>query len=104
MVYAGLFLLGAIVGVASAKIMLILTSTKDAENYPLGGFVPAILVVFDFGQTSTLLGAGTLVLGGLFGYYLLITIWARYMMKGPAPHVVDQKDTKISTSLSDYLG
>ncbi len=108
MVYAGIFLIGAIVGIVCAKIMILLTSTEDARNYPLGGFVPAVLIVFDLGQDSSLLGAAVLVTGGLFGYYLLVTIWGKYMMKSPkeapsAPHIVDPQSTRKSVSLGDYL-
>ena len=44
-----------------------------------------------------------LVTGGLFGYYLLVTLWEKYMMKGPAPRVVDPQTTRTSASLSDFL-
>ena len=103
MVYAGIFLVGAIAGVGGAKIMLVLTSSENARNYPLGGLAPAILIVFDLGQTSAILGAGILVLGGLFGYYLLVAMWEKYMMKAPTPPIVEQPETRGGTSLSDYL-
>ena len=108
MEYAGIFLIGAIAGIVCAKIMVFLTSTEDAQMYPLGGFVPAILIVFDLGQDSNLLGAAVLIMGGLFGYYLLVTIWEKYLMKGPAedpsdPRIDDPQTTRTGASLSDYL-
>ncbi len=103
MVYVGIFLIGAIAGIVCAKIMVFLTSTEDAQTYPLGGFFPAVLIVFDFGQDSSLLGAAMLVTGGLFGYYLLVTLWEKYMMKDPAARVVDPQTTRTGASMSDYL-
>ena len=103
MVYAGIFLIGAIVGIVCARVMVFLTSSEDARTYPLGGFVPAVLIVFDFGQDSSLLGAAVLTIGGLFGYYLLVTILSKFMMKGPAARVVDPQTTRTGASMSDYL-
>ena len=108
MEYAGIFLIGAIVGIACAKLMVFLTCIEDARTYPLGGFVPAVLIVFDLGQDSSLLGAAVLIMGGMFGYYLLVTIWGKFMMKGPGedpstPRVDDSQTTHSGTSLSDYL-
>ncbi|MBF0277716.1 MAG: hypothetical protein HQM13_08000 [SAR324 cluster bacterium] len=103
MVYAGIFLIGAIGGLACAKIMLFLTTSENARNYPLGGFAPAVLIIFDLGQNSAVLGGGILAMGGLFGYYLLVSVWAKYMDKAPALPVKEKPPVSAGTSLKDYL-
>lgn len=103
MVYAGIFLLAALLALVFARIMLYLTDFKNAERYPLGGFMPATLIIFDLGYHSAILGAGIATMGGLFGYYLLITIWEKYMLKGPVPDVPESLKTEIGVSVRDYL-
>ncbi|MBF0288502.1 MAG: hypothetical protein HQM14_11855 [SAR324 cluster bacterium] len=104
MTYAGMLLIGAIIGIACAKIMVMfITDTANAEMYPVGGFIPAGMIVFDLGQNSAILGAGVLVMGGLFGYYLLIAIWKRYVQSGPAPRIINPEQTQTARSLRDYL-
>ncbi len=104
MIYAGLLLIGALIGIGCAKVMvMVITDTTNAEMYPVGAFMPAGLIVFDLGQDSAILGAGALVMGGLFGYYLLIAIWKRYIQSGPTPRTINPEQTHTTTSLRDYL-
>lgn len=103
MAFIGVFLLGSLAGFVCAKLTVIFSSDEIAQNYPVGGFAPALLVVFNLGIDNTLLAACLLSIGGLFGYYLGVTIWIRYFQKGKAPHIVVQKDTDQHAHIADYL-
>ena len=70
-----IFLIGAGTGIVLSIISMLLIGTANAEQYPLGGFLPALWMVADLGVTSQLVAAGILMMGGMTGYYLLLTFW-----------------------------
>ena len=70
-----IFLIGAGTGVVLSIISMLIISAANAEQYPLGGFLPALWMVADLGVTSQLVAAGILMMGGMTGYYLVLTFW-----------------------------
>jgi len=72
---ANIFLIGAGTGVVLSIISMLIISAAKAEQYPLGGFLPALWMVADLGVTSQLVVAGLLMMGGMTGYYLILTFW-----------------------------
>ena len=70
-----IFLIGAGTGVVLSIISMLIISAANAEQYPLGGFLPALWMVADLGVTSQLVAAGILMMGGMTGYYLGLPFW-----------------------------
>ena len=70
-----IFFIGAGTGVVLSIISMLIISAANADQYPLGGFLPALWMVADLGVTSQLVAAGILMMGGITGYYLLLTFW-----------------------------
>lgn len=75
MATVNIFLIGAGTGVVLSIISMLIISAANAEQYPLGGFLPALWMVADLGVTSQLVAAGILMMGGMTGYYLVLTFW-----------------------------
>ena len=67
------------VGFGSGFLLSILSiailNSVNAERFPLGGFLPALWFLADLGNTSQIVKAGCLVMGGLLGYYLILALW-----------------------------
>ena len=67
------------IGFGSGMLLSILSiaffNTSNAEKFPLGGFLPAIWLVSDLGGSSQLVEGGMLVMGGMLGYYLILSMW-----------------------------
>ena len=70
-----IFLIGAGTGAVLSIVSMLIISSAKAEQYPLGGFLPALWMVADLGVTSQLVAAGILMMGGITGYYMLLTLW-----------------------------
>ena len=68
-----MFLVGTGSGAVLAIISMLLINAENAEQYPLGGFIPALWILADWGSFSQIEVAGILILGGMSGYYLLLT-------------------------------
>ena len=62
-------------GLLLSILSIALMNSVNAERFPLGGFLPALWVVADLGNTSQIVRAGCLVMGGLLGYYLILAMW-----------------------------
>ena len=62
-------------GLLLSILSIALLNSVNAERFPLGGFLPALWVVADLGNTSQIVRAGCLVMGGLLGYYLILALW-----------------------------
>lgn len=103
MAYFGILAAGIFAGIIFGKATIFLTSIENAKKYPLGGVAPSALIVMDLGQDSAVLGIGVLTLGGLFGYYLLVSIWGAYIQKGPATRIIGEHSIQKAASLKDYL-
>ena len=68
-----ILLIGASTGVIFAIISILIINTSNSERYPVGGFLPALWMVADLGESSKLVAAGLLMMGGITGFYLMIT-------------------------------
>ena len=67
-----ILLIGACTGVIFAIISILIINTSNSERYPIGGFLPALWVVADLGESSKLVAAGLLMMGGITGFYLML--------------------------------
>ena len=67
-----ILLIGAGTGVIFAIISILVINTSNSERYPVGGFLPALWIVADLGESSKLVAAGLLMMGGITGFYLMI--------------------------------
>ena len=68
-----ILLLGASSGVIFAIISILIINTPNSEKYPVGGFLPALWIVADLGESSKLVAAGLLMMGGITGFYLMLS-------------------------------
>ena len=69
-----ILLIGAGTGVIFAIISILIINTSNSEKYPVGGFLPALWMVADLGESSKLVAAGLLMMGGITGFYLMLAI------------------------------
>lgn len=53
----------------------ILADTNRAARFPGLGTLPGVLVPFDLGLSSQVAEFAILLMGGLFGYYLFLSLW-----------------------------
>ena len=67
-----ILLIGACTGVIFAIISILIINTSNSERYPVGGFLPALWMVADLGESSKLVAAGLLMMGGITGFYLML--------------------------------
>ena len=67
-----ILLIGASSGVIFAIISILIINTSNSEKYPVGGFLPALWMVADLGESSKLVAAGLLMMGGITGFYLML--------------------------------
>ena len=67
-----ILLIGTCTGVLFAIISILIINTSNSERYPIGGFLPALWVVADLGESSKLAAAGLLMMGGITGFYLML--------------------------------
>ena len=72
--YKRQLLIGASTGVLFAIISILIINTSNSERYPVGGFLPALWMVADLGESSKLVAAGLLMMGGITGFYLMIAL------------------------------
>ena len=68
-----ILLIGASSGVIFAIISIFIINTPNSEKYPVGGFLPALWMVADLGESSKLVAAGLLMMGGITGFYLMLS-------------------------------
>ena len=69
-----ILLIGASSGVIFAIISILIINTPNSEKYPVGGFLPALWIVADLGESSKLVAAGLLMMGGITGFYLMLAL------------------------------
>ena len=72
-----IFLIGPGTGSVFSVISMLLINANNAEQYPVGGFLPALWMVSELRVDSKIVVAGILMMGGLRGYFLILTIWKR---------------------------
>ena len=68
-----ILLIGASTGVIFAIISILIFNTSNSERYPIGGFLPALWMVTDLGDYSKIEAAGLLMMGGITGFYIMIS-------------------------------
>ena len=69
-----ILLIGASTGVIFAIISILIINTSNSERYPVGGFLPALWMVADLGESSKLVAAGLLMMGGITGFYFMLAL------------------------------
>ena len=62
-------------GLLLSVISIAFFNSTNAERFPLGGFLPALWLVSDLGGSSQLVEGGMLVMGGMLGYYMILSMW-----------------------------
>ena len=67
-----ILLIGFGTGIIFAIISILIINTSNSEKYPVGGFLPALWIVADLGESSKLVAAGLLIMGGITGFYLML--------------------------------
>ena len=67
-----ILLTGLGTGVLFAIISILIINTSNSEKYPIGGFLPALWMVTDLGESSKLEAAGLLMMGGITGFYIML--------------------------------
>ena len=95
-----IFLIGAGTGTVFSVFSMLLLNTQNAEKYPLGGFMPALWMVADLGMDSKIVVAGILNMGGMTGYFLILTIWKKRpeaLIKTRPQETQVSKDSKLVT-------
>ena len=70
-----ILLIGAGTGAVFSVISMLLINANNAEQYPVGGFLPALWMVAELGVDSKIVVAGILMMGGMTGYFLILTVW-----------------------------
>ena len=87
-------LIGAGTGAIFAIISMVLINASNSEQYPLGGFLPALWMVADLGVDSKVVVAGILMMGGMTGFYLTLTFWKERptALRSNSAHVTHSPD------------
>ena len=88
-------LIGAGTGAIFAIISMVLINAPNSEQYPLGGFLPALWMVADLGVESKVVVAGILMMGGMTGFYLTLTFWKE------RPTAMRSNIAQVKTSADD---
>jgi len=76
-----IFLLGASSGVILSIISMLIISASNSEKYPVGGFIPSLWMITELGVHSQIIVAGILTIGGMTGFYLVLTFWKENPLK-----------------------
>ena len=69
-----ILLIGSSTGAIFAIISILIINTSNSERYPVGGFLPALWMVADLGESSKLEVASLLIMGGITGFYIMISL------------------------------
>jgi len=92
-----ILLIGAGTGVVLAIVSMLLINAENSEQYPLGGFLPALWMVTDLGVDSRIMVAGILMMGGMTGFYLTLTFWKERLKDNSAPATHSAHDSNAIT-------
>ncbi|MEC9383980.1 MAG: hypothetical protein VYD06_05980 [SAR324 cluster bacterium] len=96
-----ILLIGAGTGAILAIVSMLLINASNSEQYPLGGFLPALWMVADLGVDSKVVVAGILMMGGMTGFYLTLTFWKErpaVLRSNPALVTHTANDTEAVTT------
>ena len=67
-----ILLTGLGTGVIFGIISILIINTSNSEKYPIGGFLPTLWIIADFGASSKIEAAGLLMMGGITGFYIML--------------------------------
>ena len=108
-----ILLTGLGTGVLFAIISILIINTSNSEKLPIGGFLPALWIVADLGESSKLEAAGLLMMGGITGFYIMLgfrklrvdTLNEKLKVQPDENHVSGGQKTLIvkGKSLSEFL-
>ena len=108
-----ILLTGLGTGIIFAIISILIINTSNSEKYPIGGFLPALWMVADLGESSKIEAAGLLMMGGITGFYIMIgfrklrvdTLNKKLKVQPDANKVLEKKGTLIvkGKSLAEFL-
>lgn len=100
-----ILLIGAGTGFLFALISMALLNSSNSEKYPVGGLLPSLLLIADFGIESKIIVAGILMMGGITGFYLTLTFWkerpASFLARNNEDN--DKIDTSRKTDSGDNI-
>jgi len=91
-----ILLIGAGMGFLFALISMMLLNSSNSEKYPVGGLLPSLLMIADFGIESKIIVAGILTMGGMTGFYLTLTFWKERPASFLGGNTEDSDKTDIS--------
>ena len=118
MAFLQILILATILGLFIGAFSLLLAGSQRAERYPGFAIIPGALVGLDLGLTSQWGEFSLLVIGGLTGYFLMLSLWRdRPSFEGllpqsnhlplPATPTVSQStkatDAKSEDQLANYI-
>ena len=75
MAFFNILMIGIGSGIVCAIISMILINASNSQQYPLGGFFPALWMVNDLDVGSQLVEGGLLMMSGMLGFHLMLTFW-----------------------------
>ena len=91
-----ILLIGTGTGVIFAVFSMLMINSSNSEKYPVGGFLPALLMIADLGMDSKVVVAGILMMGGMTGFYLTLTFW-KERPSVLISNLTQEKDTTYDT-------
>ena len=101
MAFLQILIMAAILGLFIGAFTLVLAGSESAERYPGLAIIPGTLVGLDLGLTSQWGEFSLLVIGGLTGYFLMLSFWRdRPAIQGLLP-LNNQSANSGNTVLSD---
>ena len=101
MAFLQILIMAAILGLFIGAFTLVLAGSESAERYPGLAIIPGTLVGLDLGLTSQWGEFSLLVIGGLTGYFLMLSFWRdRPVIQGLLPSN-DQSSDLGNTVLND---
>jgi hypothetical protein len=86
MAFLQILIMAAILGLFIGAFTLVLAGSESAERHPGLAIIPGTLVGLDLGLTSQWGEFSLLVIGGLTGYFLMLSFWRdRPVIQGLLP-------------------
>ena len=98
-----ILLIGTGTGVIFAVFSMLMINSSNSEKYPVGGFLPALLMIADLGMDSKVVVAGILMMGGMTGFYLTLTFWKvrPESLKRNLHQAKDSRDSSIAVTTDE---
>ena len=118
MAFLQILIMATILGLLIGAFTVLLAGSQRAERYPGLAIIPGALVGLDLGLTSQWGEFSLLVIGGLTGYFLMLSLWRdRPSVQGLLPQSnrllspasptfsrsTSATDTKSEDQLANYI-